>query len=89
MFTVIDSSGKLPPSLLNGNINQLGDFDQCMTVQGTFKNMSQFQPADEEIYGKYCLASIDFTLPPAFETINTLIHSHYVIRSKLTDVSII
>lgn len=88
VFAVIDSSGKVPASLLRGNINQLGDFDQCVNVKGSYENSSDFMSDREEIYGKYCLAAIDITLPPALHTINNLIHSHYVIKSKLADVSI-
>lgn len=45
-----DSSAKLPSGILRGNVNQLGDFDQCLAV-GTDDPSS--------IDGKYCLASVD------------------------------
>lgn len=85
---MVDSSGKIPPSLLKGNINQLGDFDQCLSVEGFLQNTDFGDRIGKEIYGKYCLASIEFTLPPMLEDINRLMHSHYLIRSKLTDVRI-
>lgn len=45
-----DSSAKLPSGILRGNVNQLGDFDQCLSVA------AQENPS---IVGKYCLASVD------------------------------
>ncbi|PNF21731.1 hypothetical protein B7P43_G10364 [Cryptotermes secundus] len=45
-----DASAKLPSGILRGNVNQLGDFDQCLNVT------SQNEP---RIDGKYCLASVD------------------------------
>lgn len=45
-----DASAKLPSGILRGNVNQLGDFDQCLAVT------SQDEP---RIDGKYCLASVD------------------------------
>lgn len=45
-----DASAKLPSGILRGNVNQLGDFDQCLDVT------SQDEP---RIEGKYCLASVD------------------------------
>lgn len=80
---MFDSSGKLPSSLLKGNVNQLGDFDQCISVEGRYGN----ERTNYDIYGKYCLVSIDITLPQTMQEIDDLIHSYYVIRSKLTDVS--
>jgi hypothetical protein len=47
---VYDSSAKLPSGILRGNVNQLGDFDQCLSV------VAQENPS---IVGKYCLASVD------------------------------
>lgn len=41
-----DSTAKLPSGILSGNLNQFGDFDQCLAVAaGPFE-------------GKFCLASI-------------------------------
>ncbi|XP_046748456.1 uncharacterized protein LOC124412542 isoform X2 [Diprion similis] len=52
---MLDSSAKVPSGLLRGNINQLGDFDQCLGVKAYVK-------VDEKtvkVQGKYCLATID------------------------------
>lgn len=81
---MLDSSGKPASGLLKGNINQMGDFDQCLGSYAVYKNGSS---SEEEIYGKYCLAAIDFTLPATLYELDRLVHSHHVIRSKLTDPS--
>lgn len=55
MFPVLDSSAKIPSGLLRGNVNQLGDYDQCLGVLAHVK-------VDEKtirIQGKYCLATVD------------------------------
>jgi hypothetical protein len=49
-FQVYDASAKLPSGILNGNANQLGDFDQCLAVASQ---------DEAHIDGKYCLASMD------------------------------
>jgi hypothetical protein len=41
-----DANAKLPSGLLNGNVNQYGDFDQCLRVISPTKSFT----------GKYCLA---------------------------------
>ncbi|KAL3271384.1 hypothetical protein HHI36_021868 [Cryptolaemus montrouzieri] len=47
---MIDASAKLLPSgVLDGNLVNLGSFDECLSI--TAKS--------EDIYGKYCLATID------------------------------
>lgn len=50
---VYDASAKLPSGILNGNINQFGDFDQCLDVTS---NQKDFQ-------GQYCLAYIQIFTP--------------------------
>jgi hypothetical protein len=47
---VYDSSAKLPSGILRGNVNQLGDFDHCLSVVAQ---------ENRNIVGKYCLASVD------------------------------
>lgn len=48
---VIDSMGSLPVGLLSSTITQLGDFDQCLSVDGIFEETS--------FVGKYCLATVN------------------------------
>ncbi|EFN69193.1 Nose resistant to fluoxetine protein 6 [Camponotus floridanus] len=52
---MLDASAKIPSGLLRGNVNQLGDYDQCLGVLAYVK-------VDERtirIQGKYCLATMD------------------------------
>jgi hypothetical protein len=85
VFSVYDSSAKLPSGILRGNVNQLGDFDQCLSVA------AQENPS---IVGKYCLASVDVhatalnstdidTLVPAVD----LAQAYGFVRSSYRDVS--
>lgn len=77
-----DASAKLPSGLLNGNINQFGDFDQCLNV-----NSQQ-----NGVIGKYCLAYIQISIPKKFKRIDRirkLIQSHDAFVSDFDDVSIL
>ncbi|KAL3271382.1 hypothetical protein HHI36_021866 [Cryptolaemus montrouzieri] len=47
---MLDASGKFPSGVLEGNIADLGSFDECLSIADKSK----------EIYGKYCLVSINF-----------------------------
>ncbi|XP_054712749.1 O-acyltransferase like protein-like [Uloborus diversus] len=51
-FRMFDASGKLPNGILNGNVNSLGDYDQCLSVKvpGHFN-------------GQYCLVETSPPLP--------------------------
>lgn len=76
-----DATAKYPSGLLNGNVNQFGDFDQCLNVQG---------PANE-LNGKYCLAYIQITISDKWTRIQylrKLIQSHDAFVSEFHDVSI-
>nr|XP_022903854.1 nose resistant to fluoxetine protein 6 [Onthophagus taurus] len=72
-----DASAKLPSGILSGNVIQFGDFDLCMKSSN---------PTDD-IYGKYCLPNVQFTVPnsPYFSALHKLIHSHNLLRSNLRD----
>lgn len=78
---MFDSNAKLPSGLLNGNVNQLGDFDQCLGVE---------QPGGS-VRGQYCLAYIEVSLGAGqtgpVADLHGLLHSHYAFRSRLEDVS--
>lgn len=82
MIAVYDASAKIPSGILNGNVNQFGDFDQCLSAN------------DESlgIQGQYCLAFVELTLPPnadeKWKYILNLLHSHSAFRSRMEDVSI-
>jgi len=79
---VYDSSAKIPSGILNGNVNQFGDFDQCLKVND--ENLG--------IKGQYCLTYVEMTLPSnaneKLKYIIDLMHSHSAFRSRLEDVSI-
>ncbi|KAH8387642.1 hypothetical protein KR093_008506, partial [Drosophila rubida] len=53
---MLDATGKIGAGLLRGNINQLGDFEQC-TQLATAVKQPPAKPV--RIYGKYCLAQIE------------------------------
>lgn len=55
LFLVLDSNAKIPSSLLRGNVNQFGDFDQCLGITSHVKMGNN----TIKIQGKYCLATID------------------------------
>lgn len=77
-----DASAKIPSGILSGNVNQFGDFDQCLNAN------------DEKsgIKGQYCLAFVELSLPPnadeKLKYILDLVHSHSAFRSRLEDVSV-
>ncbi|XP_033228277.1 O-acyltransferase like protein-like [Belonocnema kinseyi] len=76
-FKMYDATAKMPSGLLNGNVNQLGDFDECLGVEGS-----------EGIRGKYCLAYLQLDVDqsrPDLKYLHRLLHSHYAFRSNMTD----
>nr|CAD7401225.1 unnamed protein product [Timema cristinae] len=86
-MSVYDSSAKLPSGVLRGNLNQLGDFDQCLSVMGSEPNTPT-----EMIQGQYCLASIDISATPQAmsgkESLETPVHwaqSMEFVRSSRLD----
>jgi hypothetical protein len=85
LSAVHDASAKLPAGLLNGNVNQYGDIDQCLQVR------SPWQGPGRVIKGRYCLTTTALRLSdphhPLLRHIHRLLHSHYMFRSELDDVS--
>lgn len=74
-----DASAKLPSGLLNGNVNQLGDFDMCLAARSPNMN----------IKGKYCLSylQVDVPIDSAYmEVLHDLVHGHSPFKSQLNDV---
>lgn len=79
--TVLDSSAKLPSGVLNGNVNQFGDFDQCLSVEATNNNLQ----------GKYCVAYLQPTVSTSLRYTNylrKLLQSYDAFRSNFDDVSL-
>ena len=47
---MLDATGKIYPGLLNGNINLIGDYDECLAINES-KN-------GRRISGKYCTLAL-------------------------------
>lgn len=58
MFTVQDANAKLPSGIFQGNIHQLGDFDQCLDESSS---------PDGKVQGRYCLTNVQIELPDEFK----------------------
>lgn len=83
LSTVHDASAKLPAGLLNGNVDQYGDMDQCLEVSSPWQG--------PVIKGRYCLTTVALRLSdphhPLLRHIHQLLQSHDMFRSELDDVS--
>lgn len=76
-----DASAKMPSGLLSGNINQLGDFDECVNAKAP----------NDEFSGKYCLTYVQMTVPdhlPQLKQIRKLLYAHDAFVNDFDDVSI-
>jgi hypothetical protein len=51
LVSVWDSSAKAQTALMTGNLNSLGNFDECISVQNIFNHDSYFS-------GQHCLATL-------------------------------
>ncbi|XP_005177544.1 O-acyltransferase like protein [Musca domestica] len=83
-----DSTGKLNSGILNGNINQLGDFDQCLRVQHQMADGGATGAANVEMKGQYCLAYAQPELPHKSKRLQTffnMVRSHGPFRSEFDD----
>lgn len=83
LIPVYDASAKLPSGLLSGNLNQYGDFDECLNT---------FSTSEENVQGKYCLSYIQVAVPsdnlPRLKYIRRLIQSHDAFVNDFNDVSL-
>jgi len=92
-FAVFDSSAKFPAGILNGNVNQYGDFDQCLDVAVDLNPALYSDMEDYHIMGKYCLAFFDLNIGNTSRTssvvveLDDLAHAHRPILSTVNDVS--
>ncbi|XP_050546637.1 nose resistant to fluoxetine protein 6-like [Daktulosphaira vitifoliae] len=68
---MVDSTAKIPSGMLRGNVNQFGDFDECINID------------DNELTGKYCLAAIQFKL----HYFDDEIHAYHQLKNNLTDLN--
>jgi len=93
-FAVFDSSAKIPSGLLNGNINQYGDFDQCLDVKTELDPLMYPHLENYRILGKYCLATFDLDIRKSsarsaiLVEVDDLIHAHRSVISTVNDVSL-
>lgn len=75
---MFDATAKPPSGVLSGNGVQYGDFDECLSIDGTVK-------------GKYCLASMQVSIhgDDSMKTVDYLqpyiTHGSHTVRSNLTD----
>lgn len=84
LFLVLDSNAKIPSGLLRGNVNQLGDFDQCLGITSHVKMGNN----TIKIQGKYCLATIDLhAAQPDMKLSVNLMQARTFIKGNMRDVS--
>lgn len=80
-----DATAKFTPSgILSGNVNQYGNFDECLAISGPLKTLN----------GKYCLANLQLRLDAAegkdrLKHLLKYIQSHSAFKSDFNDVSTI
>uniref|UniRef100_W8BUT3 Nose resistant to fluoxetine protein 6 n=1 Tax=Ceratitis capitata TaxID=7213 RepID=W8BUT3_CERCA len=86
-----DSTGKITSGILNGNINQPGDFDQCLGVSSTSADDAAAMAGSDahgEIKGQYCLAYAQPVLPHKSKRLRALfklMQSHGPFKSEFND----
>ncbi|XP_063992278.1 uncharacterized protein LOC135170416 [Diachasmimorpha longicaudata] len=80
---MLDSGGKIPSGLLRGNVNQFGDFDQCLGISSKIR-LDNKQTL--RIQGKYCLAAVDIqaTIPETRVPVH-LMQSRGFLRGSMKD----
>jgi hypothetical protein len=92
---VFDSSAKIPSGLLSGNINQYGDFDQCLDLKTELDPSIYPYLENYRIVGKYCLATLDLDIRKSAERseilveVDDLTHAHRPFISTVNDVSFV
>ncbi|XP_053977919.1 uncharacterized protein LOC128875916 [Hylaeus volcanicus] len=79
---MLDSSAKIPSGLLRGNVNQLGDFDECLGVMAHVKLNNNTL----KVQGKYCLASVDlYASHPDMRLPVNMMQARAFIRGSMND----
>lgn len=74
---MFDAQAKLPSGILSGNLNNFGDFDECLASKSP----------DGSFGGKFCLASIMFDGGEFLEMIKYRILATEAYVSEFSDVS--
>ncbi|XP_052873828.1 nose resistant to fluoxetine protein 6 [Anopheles cruzii] len=80
-----DASAKIGNGILNGNINQYGDFDQCL---GILQPGAGANPGARPVQGRYCMAEVQPTVKPntvVLKYLFDLAQAHGMLRSSLHD----
>ncbi|XP_050075613.1 nose resistant to fluoxetine protein 6 [Anopheles maculipalpis] len=83
-----DASAKVGQGILNGNINQYGDFDQCLNIQQKLPQGDGLPTDGETIRGRYCMAEVQPTIKPNTQVLKhlfDLIQAHGMLKSNLND----
>ncbi|XP_031776167.1 nose resistant to fluoxetine protein 6-like [Apis florea] len=77
---MLDSNAKLPSGLLQGNLNQFGDFDQCLNVMAYEKWNGRMI----KMQGRYFLTNIDINAThPIMENLVFRIKAYNMLTSRL------
>lgn len=59
-FTVLDATGKPPIGLFQGNLNWIGQYDQCYRIQADRSNISTQETIEKNVFqGSYCDIQMD------------------------------
>lgn len=77
-----DASAKVSAGILHGNVNQLGDFDQCLSAN----------VPEDKFKGQYCLAFIQPKVPAKLHYLNYLRRlslAFEAFKSDFDDVSLV
>lgn len=85
---MFDASAKPPSGILQGNINQYGDYDECLSINAVFKKLDSDKPSG--IKGKYCLADIDISTDLTNHSLHQAVErikSFSFVKSTIYDVS--
>ncbi|CAH4036538.1 unnamed protein product [Pieris brassicae] len=82
-LNMLDSSGKIPSGLLQGNGIQLGDFDQCLSTRARV----QLETGSiVKVQGKYCLVTMDVRAEHQdLEVAIDLLQGRNLIKGRVSD----
>lgn len=78
LIEVFDASAKVSSGILSGNINNFGDFNECLQARSSAKSAS----------GKYCLAYVNVDVPEEMRhlrDLKKLSHSLETFKGNFTE----
>jgi len=78
-ISVVDATAKIPSGILSGNLNQLGDFDLCLSASGKTKF--------GQVLGKYFLVEVNLNFREKFKHFDDRLHAFRSMQSDINDVS--